>query len=230
MHRHAVLLGALAAAALGSAPGQAAPAIEAIRAEVRKAGPYAFERTRTISDTRNGGTRRVEVDRYDPARPEGQRWTLVSVDGRAPTAEQRRAWAKAIADQPVVPGPWRLDPLLAGPEPAARADGGETIYSWKRLPKGSLPTGRFDVTGNLAAEVHVTETNGRPTVTRMRVFAPEPFRVLAIAKFDTLTVVSDYARDAAGRLILTRQVTEQNASLPGRGRGVMRVDMRFRPL
>ncbi|MFN7174884.1 MAG: hypothetical protein ACK4MT_09305, partial [Thermaurantiacus tibetensis] len=89
---------------------------------------------------------------------------------------------------------------------------------------------RFDVTGNLAAEVFVTEAGGRPTVTRMRVFAPEPFRVLAIAKFDTLTVTSDYARDASGRLVLTRQETVQDANFPGRGRGVMRVDMRFRPL
>lgn len=220
----------LAAAALAAAPAAAAPAIDAIRAEVRAAGAYAFERTRTITDTRNGGTRRVEVDRYDPAKPEGQRWTLVAVDGKVPTAEQQRAWAKAIADQPIAPGPWRLDPLLAGPDPSARPNGRETVYAWSRLPKGSLPFGRFDVTDRLAAEVHVTEAGGRPTVTRMRVFAPQPFRVLAIAKFDTLEVSSDYARDASGRLVLTRQVTEQDASIPGRGRGVMRVDMRFRPL
>lgn len=220
----------LLAVVLAAAPAAAAPAIDAIRAEVRAAGPYAFERTRTITDTRNGGTRRVEVDRYDPARPEGSRWTLVSVNGKPPTEADRKAHARAVADQPIAPGPWRLDPLLAGPNPTARPNGRETIYSWPRLPRGSLPFGRFDVTGNLAAEVAVTEVGGRPTVTRMRVYAPEPFRVLAIAKFDTLTVTSDYARDSSGRLILTRQETVQDASIPGRGRGVMQVEMVFRPL
>ncbi len=220
----------IAAIVLVAGPAAAAPAIDAIRAEVRAAGPYAFERTRTVTDTRNGGTRRVEVDRYDPARPEGSRWTLVSVNGRPPSDDDRKAYARAIADQPVAPGPWRLDPLLAGPEPKVARNGEETVYSWPRLPRGSLPTGRFDVTGNLAADVHVADTDGRPTVTKMRVFAPEPFRVLAIAKFDTLTVVSDYARDASGRLVLTRQETVQDANLPGRGRGVMKVEMVFRPL
>mgnify|MGYP005837250323 CR=1 FL=1 len=220
----------LLAAALAAVPAAASPAIDAIRAEVRAAGPYAFERTRTVTDTRRGGTRRVEVDRYDPAKPEGSRWTLVSVNGKPPTEDDRKAHAKAIADQPIAPGPWRLDPLLAGPNPTARVNGVETVYFWPRLPKGSLPFGRFDVTGRLAAEVAVTEVGDRPTVTRMRVFAPEPFRVLAIAKFDTLTVTSDYARDANGRLILTRQETVQDANIPGRGRGVMQMEMLFRPL
>jgi hypothetical protein len=220
----------LLVAALAAAPAAASPAIDSIRAEVRAAGPYAFERTRTVTDTRGGGTRRVEVDRYDPAKPEGSRWTLVSVDGKPPTEEDRKAHARAIADQPIAPGPWRLDPLLAGPNPTTKANGRETLYSWPRLPKGSLPFGRFDVTDRLAAEVAVSDVGGRPTVTRMRVFAPEPFRVMAIAKFDTLTVTSDYARDANGRLILTRQETVQDASIPGRGRGVMKVEMVFRPL
>ncbi|MFN7173258.1 MAG: hypothetical protein ACK4MT_00870, partial [Thermaurantiacus tibetensis] len=130
----------LAAAALAAAPAAAAPEIEAIRAEVRAAGVYPFERTRTITDTRNGGTRRVEVDRYDPAKPEGQRWTLVSVDGRAPTEADRRAHARAVADQPIAPGPWRLDPLLAGPAHKVTRSGAKNVYAWPRLPKGSLPT------------------------------------------------------------------------------------------
>ncbi|MFQ3665346.1 MAG: hypothetical protein SNJ79_04815 [Sphingomonadaceae bacterium] len=220
----------LAIAVATAAPAAAAPAIDAIRAEVRAAGAYPFERTRTITDTRGGGTKRVEVDRYDPAKPEGERWTLVSVDGKPPTADQQKAWAKAIADQPIAPGPWRLDPLLSGGEPKVTKNGQETIYAWPRLPKGSLPFGRFDVTGNLAAELSVIEVNGRPTVRQMRVFAPQPFRVLAIARFDVMTVTSDYARDANGRLILTRQETFQDANIPGRGRGQMRVDMAFRPL
>ncbi|WP_448578832.1 hypothetical protein [Thermaurantiacus sp.] len=213
-----------------AAPVAAAPAIDAIRAEVRAAGPYAFERTRAITDTRGGGTKRVEVDRYDPGKPEGQRWSLVSVNGKAPSAEDRKAWEEFIAGQPIAPGPWRLDPLLAGAEPKVTSRGAETVYSWPKLPKGSLPLGKFDLTDKLAAEASVIDMAGKPTVRQVRITAPKPFRVMMLAKFDTMTVTSDYARDASGRLILTRQETVQDATIPGRGKGVMRTEMTFRPL
>jgi hypothetical protein len=53
---------------------------------------------------------------------------------------------------------------------------------------------------------------------------------MMLAKFDTMTVTSDYARDANGRLVLTRQETVQDATIPGRGKGLMRTEMTFRPL
>lgn len=34
------------------------------------------------------------LERYDPSRPGNARWTLLAIDGRAPTAEEHAAWAK----------------------------------------------------------------------------------------------------------------------------------------
>jgi hypothetical protein len=34
------------------------------------------------------------VERYDPSQPGDRRWRLISIDGKAPTAEQRAAWEK----------------------------------------------------------------------------------------------------------------------------------------
>lgn len=36
--------------------------------------------------------------RFDPGRPEGQRWTLLTVDGRAPTAEEQAVFADERGD------------------------------------------------------------------------------------------------------------------------------------
>jgi hypothetical protein len=37
---------------------------------------------------------RERLERYDPSLPAERRWTLLAIDGKAPTAEQRDAWAK----------------------------------------------------------------------------------------------------------------------------------------
>src|SRR5262249_17922441 len=40
------------------------------------------------------GKRRERLERYDPSRPGNERWTLLGIDGKEPTSEQREAWAK----------------------------------------------------------------------------------------------------------------------------------------
>lgn len=40
------------------------------------------------------GKRRERLERYDPSRPGKGRWTLLAIDGRAPTPEEQAAWEK----------------------------------------------------------------------------------------------------------------------------------------
>lgn len=40
------------------------------------------------------GTPRERLERYDPSKSGDARWTLLAIDGKMPTAEQRAAWAK----------------------------------------------------------------------------------------------------------------------------------------
>lgn len=40
------------------------------------------------------GKPRERLERYDPSRPGNARWTLLAIDGRAPTAEEHAAWAR----------------------------------------------------------------------------------------------------------------------------------------
>jgi hypothetical protein len=40
------------------------------------------------------GKPRERLERYDPSKPGDGRWTLLAIDGKQPTAEQRAAWAK----------------------------------------------------------------------------------------------------------------------------------------
>lgn len=42
----------------------------------------------------DGDKPRERLERYDPSRPGNERWTLLAINGKPPTAEQHAAWAK----------------------------------------------------------------------------------------------------------------------------------------
>lgn len=53
---------------------------------------WAFtQRVRTFD---NDKVKLERLERYDPSRPDNQRWELLQIDGKPPTAEQREYWEK----------------------------------------------------------------------------------------------------------------------------------------
>ena len=63
---------------------------------------FAFTESRYSDET-------LWVSRFDPRRPEGDRWELLSVDGRSPTDRQRREFAHEKEDQDTSDNDQRLD-------------------------------------------------------------------------------------------------------------------------
>lgn len=61
----------------------------AVEWDIEKA--WAFTETRSMDDER-------WVARYDPRRPDGEEWTLLSIDGRPPTAAESREFRDEKAD------------------------------------------------------------------------------------------------------------------------------------
>ena len=90
----------LVLALLVAQPASAEPIQDKLLAGARAASAetLAFTRTTRVEE-RSGGTPDVKtrVDRYDPARPRAQRWTLVSLDGRAPTSDEIVAEARRLS-------------------------------------------------------------------------------------------------------------------------------------
>ncbi|MEO7413604.1 MAG: hypothetical protein ABIZ81_09620 [Opitutaceae bacterium] len=53
---------------------------------------WAFtQRVRTFDDDK---VKLERLERYDPSRPDNQRWELLEIDGKPPTKEQREYWEK----------------------------------------------------------------------------------------------------------------------------------------
>lgn len=82
-----LLLGFAASALRGETPALLAEAMQRWTAEM---DDWAFtQRVRTFD---NDKVKLERLERYDPSRPDNQRWELLEIDGKPPTPEQREYW------------------------------------------------------------------------------------------------------------------------------------------
>jgi hypothetical protein len=220
----AVLLLAMPAAARADA------VLDRLGAQSAGAPLVGFERTgRTESlDAKEGGST-VRVDRFDPKAPSGQQWTLLSVDGRAPSAKDLEQYRKANATA-VPPGFHRLNRLLASP-PAKRTElPGKTLYRWDGLPAGTIVTPGPDFSGQLSAEAIVEEVDGKPTLSQVRMFAARPFSIGGVARMNAFDVVSQYRPGQGGLPFLAAQTAASDVKAPFGMGGKRKSQFSFRPL
>ncbi len=170
----------------------------------------SFDRIAVASETSASGTERhTRVDRWD-----GRAWSVLSIDGK-PLAPAAAAAALKSTSPDNVPGYYRLAAYLAAnPQRVADPSGG-VVYRLARLPPGSVaikgaPPDKF------AAELSVDAAGPIPYVRRARYFAPQPFRMMMVAKLDHFEATSDYRLNAAGRAELVRQVIDVSGAMFGR--------------
>lgn len=203
-------LAVLALAATGAAPAD--PLLARLLAGAN-AVPFAtlsFDRSTLASETGASGTERhTRVDRWD-----GHAWSVLSIDGKPPTPAAATAALKSTSPDNV-PGYYRLAAYLAAqPQRVVDATGAVT-YRLARLPPGtvaikSAPPDKF------AAELAVDSSGPVPYVRRARYFAPQPFRMMMIARLDRFEATADYRLNAAGQPELVRQVIDVSGALFGR--------------
>lgn len=228
--RRLPLLAALLALFAITAPARADPLLDKLRADAAHADAIGFERTtREQKQTSKGPVTEVRVDRYDPKAPSGRQWSLISVDGRAPSQRERAEHRKLVSSFPV-PGFYRLSTILAG-EPSRTTDArGRTLYRWTSLPAGSMPTPGPDISARMAAEALVEKLAGRPVFRSVRLFAPKPFKVMSVAKVNRFDQINLYDQGPGGEPVLISQASETDISAPF-GQGVQQVSsVSFRPL
>lgn len=179
-------------------------------AEARGMSPAALAFERTITVTQSDGTEQAKQTRVD--RWDGKAWTLLSLDGKPPSAGDAAKYRKAAAATPV-PGYHRLT-MLAGAAATTDAQG-RTVLRLAKLPQGSVFTSGKDVTEHFTAEA-VVATGDRPHVQQVRLTARAPFRMMLVAKIDSFVTVADYRLDGATPR-LVRQVADIRGSMMGKG-------------
>lgn len=221
----------LLSAATAALPARAATeaSLKQILAESAKAPVTGFERTVKAEVRPEGDDGPVQlVERFTPTGPASGRWSLVSMDGKAPTAKQVERHRKASAEA-VIPGFHRLH-LVLSPAPTKRTDvGGKSVFLWPSLPEGAVTTSGGDISRNLSAEATVEEVGGRPLISKVRIFAAKPFKIRGIATMNSFEVVSHYRLNGATP-VLVSQTSNSDVKAPFGLGGVRRSVMTYRPL
>jgi hypothetical protein len=144
--------------------------------------------TQTVHAQRTGKPARDIVQRYDPRRGAAA-WTLVKVDGRAPTAKESADSAKNSGSAPV-PSYSRITEWFGAPATRVATARESVTYRFARLPKGVIKMGSHDASADTEAEAVVNTAGRIPFVERVRFFSTKAFRMMMVVKVARFTVIS----------------------------------------
>jgi hypothetical protein len=205
------------------------PVLKQLLAESAKASVVGFERTVKAEQRPEGDTGpTLLVEKFTPTGPASGRWSLVSLDGKAPTAKQVEQHRKTSAEA-IIPGFHRLH-LVLSPAPVKRTDvGGKTVYLWPSLPEGAVTTPGGDISRNLSAEATVDDSGGKPIISKVRIFAAKPFKIRGIATMNSFEGTSHY-RLQGSLPVLVLQTTQSDVKAPFGLGGARRSTITYRPL
>jgi hypothetical protein len=181
------------------------------QAQSVSADEYAFTRTIRSEPTANGKTEKtIIVDKYDPTKSGDARWTLVSMNGAAPSADELTKYRKDTPKRRV-PGYHRLANYFAGPVTTATDSRGRTVFRFASLPKDSVLVFNSDLSRETTAEASVGEANGVPFVEQVKL-SIKPTRIKLIMKLDHYESTSRYRMGPDGKPVLAEQVADVTGS------------------
>ena len=150
------------------------------------------------------------VEKFDPTKPVDARWTLVSVNGAPPSADELKRHQKEAAKRRIVPGYHRLATYFGSPATTTNT-GAKTLFRFASLPKSSVSVLDSDVSQNASAEASVTEADGAPYAEQVRITI-KPMRLKLVMKLDRLESVARYRIGPEGRRILVEQTQDMSGS------------------
>lgn len=195
------------------------------QAQSVSADDYAFTRTVRTEGTMPGKTEHsVNVEKYDPTKPLDARWTLVSVNGAAPSAEVMDKFRKD-APKRRVPGYHRLANYVGSAATASKDAQGRMILRYSSLPKGSAVVMDNDVSDKASAELVVSDANGTPFAEQVRL-SVKPTRLKLIMKLNSYEATSRYRIGPEGKPLLVEQAADMSGSGMGQ-EGRIRTTMTY---
>jgi hypothetical protein len=184
----------------------------------RSVGPddYAFTRTARVEQSEGAEkTTRIMEERFDPRKPAAQRWTLVSIDGRAPTEAELTSHRKE-APKRRVSSYGRVADYFAAPSTTAAGANGRTVFRFTALPKESLVLNDADLSSSAIAEANVDLNAAVPFVEQVRFTLTKPARVKLVAKVEKMETTTRYRMLPDGKPVPVEQVSDMTGSMLGK--------------
>lgn len=181
------------------------------QAQSMGADDYAFTRTaRTKAATGGRTEQKVNVEKFDPTKPAGARWTLVSVDGAPPSDDALKRFRKESAKRRV-PGYHRLAVYFGSPATATTDPRGRPLFRFTALPKGTIEIMGTDVSQNATVEASLSEANGVPFVEQVHL-SVRPMRIKLVLRLQGFESTVRYRIGPEGKPLLIEQIVEISGS------------------
>jgi heat shock protein HslJ len=199
-----------------------------IIAQSRSISPNDYAFTRTVRSEQIQGEKtqvRTVVDRYDPAKPQGQRWTLVSVDGRPPTSDEQKSFAKESPKRRVSSYARVANYFGAGATAATDAQG-RTVFKFSSLPPDTVIIAGSDVSGSSAGEAVVNSSGATPFFEHVKFTLTKPTRIKLIAKIEQFQANARYKLFPDGKPVPAEFSSDAVGSLAGKS-GRIRTNIVF---
>ena len=176
---------------------------------------YAYTRTVRVETTE--GDKKEEsviVDRWDPAKPLDQRWTLISIDGKPPTADQLKDFRKAVPKRRLAYY-GRVAGYFAKPATNAADPRGRTIFRFASLPKETVMVNDSDISANATGEVVVNPSGATPFIEEVRFVSTQPTRVKLVAKIERFETMMRYRLMPDGKPVPIESTSDMSGSMLG---------------
>lgn len=180
-------------------------------AKAMSSADFAF--TVTSRQERTGTAPSESVRRYDPRRG-ADAWTLMKVDGRAPTEKERARLTKS-ARKGFVPGYLHLTDWFGAPATRIGTTPTSVTYRFAKLPKGSLMLGSHDASPVTTVDAVVNTAGRVPFVERARFSSTASFRMMMVVKVDRFSFVATNRLLPDGRPVSDAMAGEFTGSFMG---------------
>ena len=188
------------------------PLILRIADEAAAATPASLAFDRTARAMRSGGgtsTMTTITDRWD-----GRRWTLITTNGRPPTATERSEHRRQAGALPI-PGYHALAAVVAAATGRRTDTDGRTFLVIAIMPPGSVHTDTDDISAHLQGEVRLAEHGKQVFVDQLKVTAREGFKIKMLIKVTGFQQTSEYAVTDTDPPRLTSQVSTSTGTMFG---------------
>jgi hypothetical protein len=216
------------AASLAAETNNADALKERIIAHARTVSPEDYAYTRTIRTESTEGDKkeeRVIVDRWDPAKPQDQRWTLVSINGQPPNADQLKNYARETPKRRAVHY-GRVAEYFGKPAISATDARGRPVFRLASLPKETVVASGSDISANATGELAVDPSGATPFIEEVRFASTKSTRVKLVALIERFEAVNRYRMMPNGKPAPVESSSEMNGSMMGK-QGLIRTKVTF---